>query len=355
MSLQSWLYFPGGDTYAILYSVLSGDVREFWVRTDSTDSKVCEIPEYEVQGYSTSYDAYISSAGQNIFVMVRFNEPEGQLTTTNLFVNVSCTLLLVSMEPLFAVTYSASASVELTPNLIGIDPVFSYSGSTSASIAGTTDPQESEPGSPLGNFSDQQESTVVVTHNCPFTSTGTGTVIGGSRPEGAFVDGEGSATLNAEASPVSIGINWNNEDDLTGSDSDSETYYPNYAEGENQYYYGQFPTVAYSSSEPTVLPGDWRLTWDTGDPSGSACVDEWQDYPDVLLYNNNHYLLDLEQVISGQTLATLLETSTTAVNATVEVSPFTENGSCSLGATTEQILAISGPGRGNVESITLLY
>ena len=39
-----WAWFGGRDTIAILYSVLVGDTREFWVKTEQSDVKVAEIP-----------------------------------------------------------------------------------------------------------------------------------------------------------------------------------------------------------------------------------------------------------------------------------------------------------------------
>jgi hypothetical protein len=39
-----WVWFGGRDTIAILYSVLVGDTREFWVKTEQSDVKVAEIP-----------------------------------------------------------------------------------------------------------------------------------------------------------------------------------------------------------------------------------------------------------------------------------------------------------------------
>lgn len=89
--------------------------------------------------------------------------------------------------------------------------------------------------------------------------------------------------------------------------------------------------------------------------SEDSCIDSFANNPVANLIAPNIYSINLNQVISGSTLRNRLQTSPDTVAATLTTQTATNEGeSCTLGTSTESTVQVPSPGRGTIEGITYI-
>jgi hypothetical protein len=114
----------------------------------------------------------------------------------------------------------------------------------------------------------------------------------------------------------------------------------------------------YAATAPPVNLDDWRrelvpLTPPDFSLLGACLVDYIYD-PQAILDGGNLYTIDLDQIISGQTLRNRLQTSAATVTATLTTQTATSGDTCTLGTAAESTVQVPSPGRGTIEGITYL-
>jgi len=85
-----------------------------------------------------------------------------------------------------------------------------------------------------------------------------------------------------------------------------------------------------------------------------SCLTDSIYDPQSILSGGNLYTIDLSQIINGQTLQQRLQTSPATIAATLSTRTATSGASCTLGTAAESTVQVPSPGRGTVEGITYL-
>lgn len=86
-----------------------------------------------------------------------------------------------------------------------------------------------------------------------------------------------------------------------------------------------------------------------------SCVDDYLPDDSAFLRSSTLRRIDLDQDISGDTLRTLLQTSTGTIAATLTTRTATDTGAtCTLGTPSTTTVKVPSPGRGRIEGITYL-
>ena len=337
MGLGSFIWYGGGAGVAVLYSVVVGAVREFWVKTKKYDVKVHEIP---LQTENIPTTTFGNTVGSSI--------NSGTITSSADIAFISARRSQFLMQ------------VDVTANYI------------SGFGSGTATPFTTG-------------ARVTVSAGNPTGSNSTASVVGGDlfglacRPIGLSIEG----TANISAS-VTYTI-------LEASSSITTNPYESWISGGNNAIYGvikhsqeilnctfdETPTLeftdlalidlpvlvtaTYSNGDiVTTRPGNWRqplenfLRINDQPPSGSSCIDNYLGDNTSSLESSTLYRINLNQTISGQTLRTLLETSPDTVTATLTTQTATSGETCTLGTATESTVQVPSPGRGTIEGITYL-
>ena len=75
MALLPWVWYGGAAGVAVLYSVVVGDVREFWVKTATSDIKVAEFTNSKTY---TPFFSWGDSIGDSFLEEGTFSFPQGQ-------------------------------------------------------------------------------------------------------------------------------------------------------------------------------------------------------------------------------------------------------------------------------------
>jgi len=339
-----WYGGPAGRA-AVLYSVVVGAVREFWVKTAGADAKVHEIPAGiggSGGGGSTGGGSGGGSGGtDNGLSDASYIIEYAVNTTVNGGIRYQAfrgpiSGFRIRREPEGAVWYEFLCWGAL-------DRVFNPDCVNVARITGNGPFWLS-----LVSFA---ATSVVSIKKCPEGIPVDPALIPGLVEEG-FYTPPGPLEPNPYEALVSAfeskiftltKSNLNDEDEEFG-----ELKYQSLVDG----------TVADLGTTPD--PQDWRgeavsLTPTAQIEGLQPCADAYLASDNALLLDDNLYTIDLGQTIDGQTLRSRLQTSTATIAATLTTRTATNAGaSCTLGTPAESTVQVPSPGRGTVEGITYL-
>jgi hypothetical protein len=329
---------------AVLYSVVAGEVREFWVKTAKVDVKVHEIPLETVR----DFDPEGVDSGSP--------PPNGMLwgPAFRIF-DMNCTTGEVNSS---SITVAASNDV---PSYYALGGYPIPSGAPYVALGRW----QQDFISPNGIFLSSFTAYVPVLHDYqPCSFFGSPEII--SPP------------------PVYLGIRFRNVGDPEPNTEDYEP--PKVPDGPNPYeafisQYSpkvftliksglnnedeEFGELKYQSlivEELTDLEGtpnsdDWRgpsvsLTPTIEIEDSDSCVEELLANSSASILEKTLYSVDLEQGINGQTLKSLLETSEKKVTAILTTQTLNSGVECVFGPPKESKIKVPSPGRGTVEGIS---
>lgn len=353
--------------WAILYSVVAGNVREFWLRTEKGDQKLYEIP------LITAFTPTTSAGGTGTTVSFSgtfsgFADPNLNFARIRAFLPPNSYFQLtgsLTMTWTGVSTVGQGRSAGFILRLADRDA----NGGTSI-VASTITPSDS------GTFGNDFPDNFRVQNQ----GSGSACVIGGAAIElifqGSFLPSEISATYSATITigqyvgPTTMPNNYESwmalsprgevfvivKDGIAQSCTESLT--PTFsgstyerlslitAQGNN------ISTATYSQGDEVITrPQNWRKALEDFLPiedqpeSGSPCADDYFPSKDVLLKNSKLYRLDLDQQINGQPLRSLLQSSA-SITATLEVAALSEDESgCNTGGPQQKQIKLKGIGR----------
>ena len=134
MGLGSFIWYGGGAGVAVLYSVVVGAVREFWVKTKSSDSLLASIPAVNF------YQSFVSPVARQPFGLVKHEQ-----RTRQIYVRMGLTSNIANTTNPVLGSTSMTAQLEIhVPafcNIISFESVTVYFGN---SIASSLDPDTYE-------------------------------------------------------------------------------------------------------------------------------------------------------------------------------------------------------------------
>jgi hypothetical protein len=351
--------------FAILYSLVNGAKREFWLRTRSQEVKVLELDAIQTEEITLTLPSEqigpikcqtLASPGGTTQIVRQSNVWTNNTGATFVFQSTGFVSLTESGGNNPFIFIDCGAIVEIlaqspNSNNFSLEFAISVDASRGESNSNTTP-------STLGSFSVAPSKSVIFRHyagfvaQCPietsifepdtYFSTGNLTSVGVAEKNLEYE----AYLSSANGSPL-IFIKYGWSADYTN------IFYMKGKVSENA-------QALESPDLPASDPLDWRvgvINYNPGSASGNGvCVDQYSTTNDVLLKRGKVYEIDLDQDIEGQTLTSILEAGASgAVKVDVKVTPYTENGSCSLGDETIQTLNLKIPSQANtVEGIVFM-
>jgi len=371
---------PVAGDAAVLYSVVVGAVREFWVKTAADDVKVYEIANEKIYAAEASW----GNVG-NIVAGISADpiSASGELfagTTQGFFVSPTQAGTLTLPPGL-----SASFSVTVTGTHLqhGVGRILSARPLIAVSDAGieSTTADVSFTGSSTVGTSETRSTTI------PRVNSGTKTRIidvGLYLTISAFSGNQqagisGTCTTSVNSSPFT-GLtpyeSWVSADDSTIYvalkyldewliEGDPETELDSYDRlvlATISRSTGDITTAVFSIGDSVpAQESNWRgainnfrLAENTAETDDN-CTNDFLSSNDALLASGELFTIDLSQTIEGQSLQNRLQTSPDTVTATLTNRTATDDGdTCTLGDEQTSTVQVPSPGRGNVEGITYL-
>jgi hypothetical protein len=322
---------------AVLYSVVNGAVREFWVKTATADVKVHEIPATTSITYTPSTDfttGEVTVGGSltgnpitNSMGTARVRAKYGSITiacqlTARVLNTVTLTGTVTTTSEFFGgATVTDSADPVNDPTLLNVSRTFS-GGCFELSIATVSWDGPDDRGGTGGIRSTGSSSDVVITVT----------------PENGPVDVEYEAWISAIPGATNVIVK-NATALIDCFEISSPANVALFVSGESETWR--------ASQEVAVLLPDLP-------PSGDACIDALRSSTSINLFEGQVYGIDLEQSIDGSSLRNRLQSSADTVTATLTTQTVTSGVSCTLGTATESTVQVPSPGRGTVEGITYL-
>jgi hypothetical protein len=371
---------PVAGDAAVLYSVVNGAVREFWVKTGSTDVKVFEIdnektlkPEISWGDLpSNQFEPSVSVSASATFSdgpttnpdILTFTEKVGEVT---LPVGTSVTLASPDVTATLLALGSAR-NIRLTSlPFFDIRPGLSF---TSGSDTVGTTKTVFESGT-FALFVGQKARRIDVglrgTIRLLSTSGGAASVsvscstfVGSYQIFNRVTPYE--SWLSVDVSTIYVTIKYL-EEFLFEDDPETEfDSYDKLALVEIDRSTGTITTEVYDIGDSVpAQEGNWRSPGnnfrlaENTDPTGNNCLDAYLPSKEDLLKDDKLYTIALDQVIDDQSLQTRLQASPDTVTATFTTRTATDDGdTCTLGDEQTSTVQVPSPGRGNVEGITYL-
>jgi hypothetical protein len=400
MGLGSFIWYGGGAGVAVLYSVVVGAVREFWVKTKKYDVKVHEIPDEienpyppdDIDGNPNGVPG-VNCSSDTIRVWARSIAYQG--------VNSSASSASTAVQSAYFPGIPADSPPTSTSGIIAFEVNPDYDVSDFNGIVRDISEYTTSGGFlwwttsivyrlqinqrrfiQRGGF--QNGSTFgVVNANYYRTDISRGQTSAflsaflAAIPESGLIEGE--SDISYEIALVGAG---GCDSTNPGGPPGGPEFIPNPYEAftsalkpkifaliksnvdESDEEFGE---LAYkkligetvSDLGSTADPDDWRglavsLTPTAEITSPDSCLEDYLDTDDGALIDGNLYRIALNQTISGSTLRTRLQTSPDTVTATLTTQTATSGATCTLGTATTSTVQVPSPGRGTIEGITYL-
>ena len=405
MARRRFCWIQGGTGAAVLYSVVVGAVREFWVKTNGSDSLFASIPIGNTfQAFVGKENALIKNEMPTRSIKLRLIAQAGAFSPNTasglckftFYVPLSVQLLGITSDSISPGRLSITNDFDPdsftiedvdVPGL-GVAPVRAYyfyrTASTSEpnyvervtlTVAGSAydlglgaftsgatfamDPPVADVGADISmiTMQDPQFPVGMSGMSAESFSDSSGTVLArytwtnvvGGGGTAIFPNGGGPGLeeqVFGWASSLGTGQTWLRDGDAVYQ---STFYGSNTTEG----------TEYFPGDEIPGTEGDWRASIvnyeiSSSVSTGDSCLDLLLLDDDGLLDNGLYFNISLSQVIAGQTLRNRLETSPDTVNATLTTQSATSGATCTLGTPQESTVQVPSPGRGTVEGITYL-
>ena len=392
MGQLGWVWFGGRDTIAVLYSVLVNRTREFWIKTKSSDVKVAEIPGTfdpdeaaptniggtgasitvsgalgPISGFVPGQQNIPNSAGYLLFDGSQITGKSIQGAGWNIVVTGSVTW--TGQNTGQDVNDRALAAAGwLLPNgrlgwgntVVGGPNVVFHSPSTiSTSIGLGSSTQASCLQFRYLNLDLLGPGVASVSYTATVTITGW---LGSTTyPYRAWLSSDAQGNIFVIVKWVDFDYACSDLDEESNEGSVQfnrlEVINLKLVDGKTgaavDYHYRDKASVARRTA-------NWRQDQENFFYNGfdsplddiSPCARAVLENTGANLRSGMLYTIDLNQVISGQTLKNRLQSSTNPANASVSFRSATVTDAlCTLGSISTETIQIHGPGRGNVEGI----
>ena len=382
MARRRFCWIQGGSAgVAVLYSVVVGAVREFWVKTATADVKVAEIPLTIPYVPMTSIGGVGASAtfggttnerrGYNLLKDLTGIVPENgyfRLTGTYSFVWTGPT------TPPGGTGNSAwsNASVDQDhPNVgrVGWSAIFGLS--TEAFGGWGNDgvfimPEPSARSSSGGLLCAQgffNWSYIGTDDTYSPSATWTITVTLSEYVGPSTIPNDYTAWISSHGDELFVTIKDGVDLECGFTDNDGSSNVTPTVESVHKTKLslldGNGDGVTYDFDDPvTIRDANWRNTQESFSvnafESDDLCVNEFSSNNFVNLIEGNLYSINPNQFIDGQTLRSRLQSSPDTVTATLITQSATSGETCIRGTATTSTVQVPSPGRGTVEGITYL-
>lgn len=372
---------------AVLYSVLVGTVREFWVKTAKADVKVYEIPsEVEeptppvdvppgwncadgVSTYSAAGGPYATQAASDAARIPIHQPPQTTFSGGQGAASYDVSIGLSNGRSAYTRFRGPIGDFRITDGSDGlVRRVQCYATGANSGSACTTFEQFGGQGGWRNFFNspDMPAGTTItgvgITHvsSCPgsdSTDTSPGIITGyncGTPP----APGEPGSSLPPPVPPTMVPNPY--EAFISALRLKVFALIKSGEDGTNfaELAYKQLVGKTVTDLGSTADPDDWRglatsLTPTAEITDSDSCLEDYLASDDGALIDDKLYHIGLEQIINGQSLRDRLQASSDTIPAAlVTQSSVVENSVCILGSPKESKIRVPSPGRGEIESIT---